>query len=40
VDTLHADMLHVSASPQDLLGKLAAAPRVHVDKWQEGREKA
>jgi len=37
---VHADMLHVSPSPADLLGKLAAAPRVHVDKWQEGREKA
>ncbi|SDO76142.1 hypothetical protein SAMN04488595_10275 [Ralstonia sp. 25mfcol4.1] len=36
---VHADMLHVSTSPQDLLGQLAAAPRVRVDKWQEGREK-
>ncbi|MCA3191409.1 MULTISPECIES: TIGR00730 family Rossman fold protein [unclassified Cupriavidus] len=36
---IHADMLHVSTSPQDLLGQLAAAPRVHVDKWQAGREK-
>lgn len=36
---VHADMLHVSTQPQDLLGKLAAAPRVRVDKWQAGREK-
>jgi uncharacterized protein (TIGR00730 family) len=36
---VHADMLHVSSSPSGLLGKLAAAPRVHVDKWQAAREK-
>ncbi|EKZ96963.1 TIGR00730 family Rossman fold protein [Cupriavidus metallidurans] len=37
---VHADMLHVSTEPVDMLARLAAAPRVHVDKWQEGREKA
>lgn len=37
---VHADMLHVSSSPSDMLDKLAAAPRVHVDKWQQGRDKA
>ncbi|GAA0840903.1 MAG: TIGR00730 family Rossman fold protein [Cupriavidus sp.] len=36
---VHADMLHVSSSPSGLLGKLAAAPRVRVDKWQAAREK-
>ncbi|RZT42710.1 LOG family protein [Cupriavidus agavae] len=36
---VHADMLHVSTRPEDLIGKLAAAPRVVVDKWQAGREK-
>ncbi|MDT6961012.1 TIGR00730 family Rossman fold protein [Cupriavidus sp. SZY C1] len=35
----HADILHVSTSPADLLAQLAAAPRVRVDKWQAGREK-
>nr|WP_315592176.1 TIGR00730 family Rossman fold protein [uncultured Cupriavidus sp.] len=34
---IHADMLHVSDAPSDLLGKLSAAPRVVVDKWQQGR---
>ncbi len=36
---VHADMLHVSAAPADLLAKLAAAPRVVVDKWQQARDK-
>lgn len=35
---VHADMLHVSGTPGALLGKLAAAPRVRVDKWVEKRE--
>ncbi len=35
---VHADMLHVGQTPRDLLDKLAAAPRVRVDKWQEARE--
>lgn len=35
---IHADMLHVSDSPSGLLGKLSAAPRVVVDKWQQGRD--
>ncbi|WP_454763422.1 LOG family protein [Cupriavidus campinensis] len=35
---VHADMLHVADTPAALLGKLAAAPRVVVDKWQEKRE--
>jgi len=34
---VHADMLHVADTPAALLGKLAAAPRVVVDKWQEKR---
>lgn len=35
---VHADMLHVSETPRGLLDKLAAAPRVRVDKWQQARE--
>jgi predicted Rossmann-fold nucleotide-binding protein len=35
---VHADMLHVSDTPNTLLGKLVAAPRVRVDKWIEKRE--
>ncbi|SDD26968.1 hypothetical protein SAMN05216345_107221 [Cupriavidus sp. YR651] len=35
---VHAEMLHVAETPADLLGRLAAAPRVHVDKWQQGRK--
>lgn len=36
---VHADLLHVGETPDALLGKLAAAPRVRVDKWQEARDK-
>lgn len=36
---VHADMLYTSTRPDDLLGQLAAAPRVRVDKWQAGRDK-
>jgi uncharacterized protein (TIGR00730 family) len=36
---VHADLLHVSDTAEGLLGKLAAAPRVRVDKWQESRER-
>lgn len=35
---IHADMLHVGDTPDALLARLAAAPRVHVDKWQEKRD--
>lgn len=35
---VHADMLHVSETPRGLIDKLAAAPRVRVDKWQQARE--
>lgn len=37
---IHADLLHVADTPDALLGQLAAAPRVIVDKWQRGREQA
>ncbi|KAI3596202.1 Lysine decarboxylase family [Cupriavidus necator H850] len=36
---VHADLLHVADTPAGLLGQLAAAPRVRVDKWQEARDK-
>ncbi|WP_423196500.1 Cytokinin riboside 5'-monophosphate phosphoribohydrolase [Cupriavidus sp. H19C3] len=35
---VHADLLHVADTADGLLGKLAAAPRVRVDKWQEARD--
>jgi len=34
---VHADLLHVGDTAAALLAKLAAAPRHHVDKWQERR---
>jgi uncharacterized protein (TIGR00730 family) len=36
---IHADMLLVGNTPAEVLGKLAAAPRVTVDKWQTERER-
>lgn len=36
---IHADLLHVSGTPADLLAQLEAAPRVVVDKWQAARDK-
>ncbi len=35
---VHADLLHVADTPATLLAKLADAPRVRVDKWQEHRD--
>ncbi|WP_454056011.1 LOG family protein [Cupriavidus sp. Marseille-Q8015] len=35
---VHADLLHVADTADGLLVKLAAAPRVRVDKWQEARD--
>ena len=32
------ELLHVADTPAGLLGQLAAAPRVRVDKWQKARE--
>ncbi|CAG9174271.1 LOG family protein [Cupriavidus pinatubonensis] len=35
---VHADLLRVADTPAALLAKLADAPRVRVDKWQEHRD--
>lgn len=35
----HAGLLHVANDGDALLARLAAAPRVVVDKWQEARDK-
>jgi len=34
---VHNDLLHVDTTPEGILDKLARAPRVTVDKWQEKR---
>lgn len=35
----HADLLHVSQDPAELIDMLARAPRETVDKWSERRER-
>ncbi|AKZ26000.1 TIGR00730 family Rossman fold protein [Ralstonia pseudosolanacearum] len=35
----HADLLHVSADPAELIDRLERAPRHPVDKWAERRER-
>ncbi|MBY4945650.1 TIGR00730 family Rossman fold protein [Cupriavidus respiraculi] len=37
--TEHADLLHVADTPAGILAKLASAPRVRVDKWEQARDK-
>jgi uncharacterized protein (TIGR00730 family) len=37
--TEHADMLYVADTPAGILAKLASAPRVRVDKWEQARDK-
>lgn len=37
--TEHADLLHVADTPAGILDRLASAPRVRVDKWEEARDK-